>query len=150
MWARYRRTHLRAHRILGRIALGALTAGLGVALLFFETTSDPRRGPGAPYYFTILFLGSFLCAAKGWIAILQRDVMAHRRWMMRLSGWMWGVFLGVRVYVISGAIVSFAAGLGWKMSLVWSVSNWIAPWSGLAIAEWLLRRPVVLPEIKVL
>lgn len=141
-WGSFRQQHPQVHKIMGRIALLGLGAGTLATLPFFSVLSDKGYGPRAHWYFAVsLFVGAYI-AVQGWLAIRRYDVPAHRRWMMRLSGWMWGTFLGVRLMLVTGILgfMFLFPGRTLRLSLLWNVTNWVAPYVGIAIGEALARR----------
>jgi hypothetical protein len=141
-WSSFRQTYPKLHRVMGRIALLGLAAGTLAILPFFRVLGDKGYGPRAHWYLAVnLIVGAYI-AARGWLAIRRYDVPAHRRWMMRLSGWMWGTFLGIRLMLIFGVLGSkiFFPGHALRLSILWNVSNWVAPFLGIAVGDALARR----------
>ena len=127
---------------MGRIALLGLAAGTLAILPFFRVLGDKGYGPRAHWYLAVdLVVGAYI-ATRGWLAIRRYDVPAHRRWMMRLSGWMWGIFLGILLLLIFGVLGSkiFFPGHTLRLSILWNVSNWVAPFLGIALGDAFARR----------
>ncbi len=91
--------HPARHRVLGYASLASLTLGVGCACLLAA-----EHGSVADYggYFSVVgfwFLAacSYVCAIMGVVSIRRGDTAAHRRWMFRYAGAMWGAFWLFRV-----------------------------------------------------
>jgi len=132
---RLRRRHRAWHRRAGRVVAvaGLLVAGSALWLTLFYA---PQRGTGDLLYVLRLVFGSATAAflVLGFVAIRQRDITAHRAWMMR--AYALGLGAGTQIFTegIGGALFGtgelrgdLAKGAGWLINV--------------AVAEWVIRRP---------
>ncbi len=125
----------RWHRTAGRIVA---PAGLVAALsalwltLFFPV---PARDEGLLEVFRIVFaLAMTVSIVLGVLAILRRDVAAHRAWMMR--GYAIGLGAGTQALILIpvGLVAGPPTGLAWALLMG---SAWVI---NLVVAELLVRR----------
>ena len=132
---RFRRRHLAWHRRAGRVLA---VAGLLVAIsaLWMTLFYEAQPGTGALLYMLRLVFGSAMAASLvlGITTARNRDIAAHRAWMIR--AYALGLAAGTQAITegIGGAIfgtgvlaADLAKGAGWVINL--------------AVAEWALRRP---------
>jgi uncharacterized membrane protein len=132
---RFRRRHLTWHRRAGRVLA---VAGLLVAIsaLWMTLYYEPQPGTGDLLYVLRLVFSSAMaaCLVLGFNAIRQREIAAHRAWMIR--AYALGLAAGTQAFTegIGGAIfgtgvlaADLAKGAGWVINL--------------AVAEWTIRRP---------
>lgn len=149
-WASLRQRYPKLHTYLGRIALLGLTAGSLSAVPFFSVLSDKGYGPRAHAYLAVNLMAGSYIGMQGWLAIRRRDVQAHRLWMMRLSGWMWGTFLGIRLMLVAGILLQklLVPDHKLRLSILWNASNWVAPALGILLGDALAAR-TPLPRDKV-
>ncbi len=91
--------HPRQHRALGYASLISLTIGVVCAcLLAAEHVSVVHYGGAlSAYGFWFMALCVYSCAIMGLVSIRRRDFGAHRKWMFRYAGSMWGAFWLFRV-----------------------------------------------------
>lgn len=89
----------RQHRVLGYASLVSLTIGVVCACLLAA-----EHGAVAHYGGNLSMLGFwfmsacvYACAIMGLVSIRRRDFEAHRTWMFRYAGSMWGSFWLFRV-----------------------------------------------------
>ncbi|WP_299958808.1 DUF2306 domain-containing protein [uncultured Modestobacter sp.] len=132
---RIRRHRPRWHRLAGRVLV---PAGLLAALSGLWMTLAYARPPADDVLLTPmrLFFGAAMaaCLVLGVLAIVRRDVPAHRAWMAR--GYAIGLGAGTQVlthlpFVLAGAE---PGGLGRVLAML---AGWVV---NLAVVEWALRR----------
>ncbi|MEL6341603.1 MAG: DUF2306 domain-containing protein [Myxococcota bacterium] len=140
------------HRVLGRVSFLSLTLGVGCAVWLAA-----EHGPVGEYGGNLSMVGFwfmsacvYVCAVMGVVAIRRGDVSAHRIWMIRFAGSMWGSFWLFRVMLfVIGPIfrnIEAAAILA---------CIWLSAPLGILIAEGFRRRmaaqrpPSVLPAASV-
>jgi uncharacterized membrane protein len=125
----------RWHRIAGRVAV---TAGLSAAFAGLWMTQTFPAVPGNPallYGFRVTFgLGWIICLMLGLWAALQRDIPAHRAWMMR--GYAIGLGAGTTVLTYGGWLLVG----GTDSTLVTTLTNFAAWVINLAVAEVFIQR----------
>lgn len=143
-------THLRArtprvHRIVGRVVLASITVA-GVAALVLA----PRSLAGAvgTAGFGLLAVLWLACAGTAWLAILRRDVEAHRRWMVRTFALTYAavtlrMWLGV---LIAGQVGLAGVGEQVAFERAYLLVPFLAWVPDVVVAEWYLatrrRSPV--------
>ena len=129
--ARWPRWHRFAGRVLVAAGLLAALAGLWMAQTFPE---DPGN-PDLLYGFRVTFgLDWIVCLGFGLWAAMQRDIPAHRAWMMR--GYAIGLGAGT-------AVLTYGFWLligGTDSPQVTTLTNFAAWAINLAVAEVLIRR----------
>jgi uncharacterized membrane protein len=134
---RFRRHHRTWHRRAGRLVAGAGLAVAGSAL-WLTLLYQAKPGTGELLYVLRIVFASAMAASLllGVTAIRRRDIAAHRAWMIR--AYAIGLAAGTQTFTegIAGAIfgtgelrMDLAKGAGWAINL--------------AIAEWAIRRPVL-------
>jgi hypothetical protein len=89
----------RQHRILGYASLITLTLGVVCAcVLAAEHGAVAHYGGNLSMFgFWFMALCVYVCAIMGIVKIRQRNFEAHRVWMIRYAGSMWGAFWLFRV-----------------------------------------------------
>lgn len=89
----------RQHRALGYASLGSLTIGVLCACLLAAEHGAVRHYGGYLSMLGFWFMGACVygCAIMGIASIRRRDFEAHRIWMFRYAGSMWGSFWLFRV-----------------------------------------------------
>lgn len=125
------------HRLLGRVAFGAVTVGtLCAVLLAGEHGSVEEYGGVLSMlgFFSMAFI-VYGCAIKTATTARAGDIAAHRVWMWRFIGSMWGAFWLFRVmlFVLGPLLrnVEAAAIL---------ICIWLSAPLGVFIAEWYRKR----------
>ncbi len=131
--ARFRVAAPHWHRWLGRIyLLLVLAGGLGGAILAFQATGGLVARVGF-FLLAVLWLWSGTAAYR---AIRRRDVVTHRKWMMRNYAL---TFAAVTLRMELGLI----GALGYEFEVAYPVVAWLAWVPNLVLVEWwlLARRP---------
>ena len=92
-------SHPKQHRLLGYASMVALTIGVLCACVLAS-----EHGPVGHYGGNLSVLGFWFmaacvysCAVMGIVSIRRRNFDAHRTWMIRYAGSMWGAFWLFRV-----------------------------------------------------
>lgn len=127
----------RRHRMLGYASLGSLTIGVACACLLAA-----EHGPVGSYGgnlstwgFWFMAVCVYVPAIMGIVSIRRRDAEAHRTWMFRYAGSMWGAFWLFRVmeFVLGPLLRNHDA-----LSL--QICIWFSAPLGIMIAELIRRR----------
>ncbi|MEM7377454.1 MAG: DUF2306 domain-containing protein [Pseudomonadota bacterium] len=125
------------HRVVGRVSFACLTLGTACAIALAL-----QHGPVTAYGGVLSTLG-FLsmsavvygCAVKGVLAIRRGDSAAHRVWMIRFVGAMWGAFWLFRIMLfVLGPLLR-----QWDSAAILTCIWFSAP-LGVLIAEWFRTR----------
>jgi hypothetical protein len=120
-----------AHRWTGRVyAVACLVGGLGGLMLAPGSTA----GPVANWGFGLLALAWIATTAMGWRMALGRDLVAHRRWMIRS----WALTLAAVTLRLQMLGVAFMPIDGVE---AYRVIAWLCWVPNLMVAEAWLRRP---------
>ena len=120
-----------AHRWTGRVyAVACLVGGLGGLMLAPGSTA----GPVANWGFGLLALAWIATTAMGWRMALGRDLVAHRRWMIRS----WALTLAAVTLRLQMLGVAFMPVDGVE---AYRVIAWLCWVPNLMVAEAWLRRP---------
>ena len=125
------------HRLVGRISFAAVTLGtvFAVALAAEHGSVSEYGGNLAMVGFWFMSLCVYTCAVMGVVTVRRADAAAHRIWMIRFVGSMWGAFWLFRVmlFVLDPLLRNYdtAAIL---------ICIWFSAPLGIAIAEWARRR----------
>jgi len=128
---RFRRTVPVWHRISGRIYLTCiLISGLTGMWLAFYTRGGVAANSG---FFTLSVLW-LLTGALAWRAILKRDFVAHRAWMMRSYALTFGA-VTLRIYLGLGVPLA-----GLPFEEVYAMAAWSSWVINLLLVEWVLIR----------
>ena len=115
------------HRWSGRVAVLAGAFAALSALYMTETFPQVPFNPHEVYGFRILFgLGWFTCLALGLMAAMERNIAAHRAWMMRayaigLGGSTTAILLGSWLLVYgspSPKVFALGTGAAWVINLI--------------------------------
>jgi Predicted membrane protein (DUF2306) len=87
------------HRMLGYVSLVSLTIGVLCACLLAAEHGAVRHYGGYLSMLGFWFMGACVygCAIMGIVSIRRRNFEAHRTWMFRYAGSMWGAFWLFRV-----------------------------------------------------
>jgi hypothetical protein len=119
------------HRWMGRIyAVACLVGGLGGLMLAAGSTAGPVAGWG----FGLLALAWMATTAMGWRTALARDLVAHRRWMIRS----WALTLAAVTLRLQMLGIAFSPFDGVE---AYRVIAWLCWAPNLIVAEaWLRRR----------
>ncbi len=123
------------HRLAGRVSV---VAGMGAALAGLWMTQTFPHVPANPellYGFRVTFgLGWILCLGFGLRAALQRDIPAHRAWMMR--GYAIGLGAGTTALTF-GLWLLLGGGDSPEVSTLTNAAAWLI---NLAVAEVMIQR----------
>ncbi len=127
----------RQHRLLGYASLLSLSLGvLSACVLAAEHGSVTHYGGYLSVYgFWFMALCVYSCAIMGLVSIRRRDIGAHRSWMFRCAGSMWGAFWLFRVmeFVLGPLLRNFDSA-----SLL--ICIWFSAPLGIVLAEVIRRR----------
>ena len=130
--ARLRAKHRALHRWAGRLYLGVGVLVGGLAGLFMA--SHAFGGLLSRLGFTGLALGWLYTGSRAYLAIRSRDVVSHRRWMIRNFAL---TFAAVTLRLWLPA--SMASGIAFE--LAYPVIAWLCWVPNLVVAELLFNRP---------
>ncbi|MGB9149094.1 MAG: DUF2306 domain-containing protein [Burkholderiales bacterium] len=99
LWRPGTGSHAAWHKIIGRVSFGLLTLGTIAAIWLAGSHGSVGEYGGnlSMYGFWFMSLCVYGCAVMGVSAIRQGDKVAHRIWMIRFAGSMWGAFWLFRV-----------------------------------------------------
>jgi len=130
-------SHPRQHRALGYVSLASLTIGVACACLLAAEHGDVTHYGGILSTLGFWFMGAcvYACAIMGIVSIRRRDFGAHRKWMFRYAGSMWGAFWLFRVmeFVLGPLLRNHDAA-----SIL--VCIWFSAPLGIALAELIRKR----------
>ncbi len=125
------------HRLLGYVSLAALTVGVGGACVLASEHGEvvDYGGYFSVFGFWFMSLCVYSCALMGVARVRARDFKAHRVWMFRYAGSMWGSFWLFRVML-------FALGplLSGRNAAALLICIWFSAPLGILIAEFVRRR----------
>jgi hypothetical protein len=125
------------HRVLGYASLVALTIGvLCACLLAAEHGSVAHYGGNLSMFgFWFMAVCVYACAIMGLVSIRKRDFAAHRKWMFRYAGSMWGAFWLFRVmeFVLGPLLRNYDT-----LSIL--ICIWFSAPLGILIAEFIRKR----------
>ncbi|MGI9613695.1 MAG: DUF2306 domain-containing protein [Acidimicrobiales bacterium] len=127
----------RRHAIIGRVSLVSLTVGTVFAVWLAAEHSSVTAYGGSAAMFGFWSMSAFVygTALLGVRAIRRGDHAAHRTWMIRYAGSMWGSFWLFRVMlVITGPLLRNYD----TASILLSI--WLSAPLGILIAEWFRTR----------
>jgi len=120
------------HKLIGRVTFASLTIALFCGgWLSSEFSSVPSYGGvWAQWGFYSMIALVYGTALMGVIAIRSGDAEAHRVWMWRFAGSMWGAFWGYRVIMlVLDPILRYTD--GWTFL----IPSWVSVPAGILIAE---------------
>ena len=105
LWRTGAGSHAAWHKIIGRVSFACLTVGTVCALCLAGSHGSVGEYGGnlSMYGFWSMSLFVYGCAVMGVLAIRKGDRVAHRIWMIRFAGSMWGAFC------VQGHAVRFGA-----------------------------------------
>lgn len=131
----FRRSHLRWHRVAGRIVFGCglATAASGLWMTLFY----PRPlGDGELLTLFRLVFGSAMAGSLvlSFLAIRKRDVATHRKWMLR--GYAIGMGAGTQLFTHLPWFLLLGAPTEIPRAIL-MLAGWLI---NIAVAEWLIRR----------
>jgi len=140
--AGFRRKHLTRHRRLGRIIVpSGIVAGVFALAVGISHPFDGFVEGSATVVFATWFLS---CLVLAFTAVRRRDIVRHRRWMIRAFAA--GIGIGsIRLWVgLLGAVQSTITG---TMALspqqgTYGIAFWLGFSSTVLVGEWWLRHPV--------
>lgn len=125
------------HRVLGYVSLGSLTIGVVCACLLAAEhgTVGSYGGNLSTWGFWFMGLCVYVPAIMGIASARRRDFGAHRTWMFRYAGAMWGAFWLFRV-------MEFVLGplLRNHNTLSILICIWFSAPLGIMLAEFIRRR----------
>lgn len=130
------------HRLLGRISFGAVTVGTFFALWLSTEHGEVSEYGGNWAMVGFWSMSAFVygTAIMGVVTIRRGDHAAHRIWMIRFAGSMWGAFWLFRVMlVVTGPLLR-----NYESASI-LISIWFSAPLGIAIAEAFRRRSVRRP-----
>ena len=92
-------THAALHKITGRVSFACLTLGTVSAIWLASSHGSVSEYGGNMWMYGFWSMSLFVygCAVMGVLAIRRGDRVAHRIWMIRFAGSMWGAFWLFRV-----------------------------------------------------
>lgn len=125
------------HRLIGRITFGLLTVGTIAALWMASEHGDVEEYGGILSTLGFMSMSVFVygTAIAGIVTARRGDYLAHRVWMFRCLGSMWGAFWLFRVMLIfTGPLLR-----NWESASL-LISIWFSAPLGILIAEWYRRR----------
>ncbi|MEL7157434.1 MAG: DUF2306 domain-containing protein [Actinomycetota bacterium] len=120
------------HRLVGRISFAALTGGTVCAVWLASEHGSVEAYGGSLSTWGFYSMSAFVyaTAVMGVVSIRRGDTAAHRRWMIRYAGAMWGSFWLFRVLlVVTGPLLRNVDTLSIQLSI------WLSAPLGIAIAE---------------
>jgi uncharacterized membrane protein len=133
---RLRRRHLTWHRRAGRVlaAIGMLVVGSALWLTLFY---PPQPGTGDLLFAfrLVVVAGTASSLVLGVTAVRRRKIAAHRAWMMRA----YALSLGAGTQAFTEGFSETIFGTGMLVGDLAKGAAWVI---NLAVAEWLIRRPV--------
>lgn len=129
--------HAPLHRLLGRVSFLCLTVGT-VCAVWLAAEHGPVREYGgdlSKYGFWFMSACVYGCAVMGVVAVRGGDTAAHRVWMIRFAGSMWGSFWLFRLMLlVTGPLLR-----EWESASL-LISIWGSAPLGILLAEVLRRR----------
>ncbi|MGR8947674.1 MAG: DUF2306 domain-containing protein [Gammaproteobacteria bacterium] len=120
------------HRLLGRVSFAFLTIGT-ICAVWLASEHGPVAEYGgnlSKYGFWFMSLCVYSCAVMGVAEIRNGNAAAHRIWMIRFAGSMWGAFWIFRLMlVVTGPLLR-----NWESASI-LMSIWLSAPIGILIAE---------------
>jgi hypothetical protein len=127
----------RQHRVLGYVSLASLTIGVGSACVLAAEHGPVGDYGGylSVYGFWFMAVCVYACAIMGIVSIRRRDFDAHRKWMFRYAGSMWGAFWLFRVmlFVLGPLLRDYN-------TAALLICIWFSAPLGILMAEYIRRR----------
>jgi len=125
------------HRVIGRVSFALLTVGT-ICAIWLAAEHGPVGEYGgnlSMFGFWFMSLCVYGCAVMGVTAIRKGDTAAHRVWMIRFVGSMWGAFWLFRVMLfVLGPLLR-----NWETAAL-LICIWFSAPLGILIAEVCRRR----------
>lgn len=127
-----RNRYLWLHRKLGWAAIAMVSGGtLNALWLSSEHSAEDDYGNHWAVAGWILMASTvFGTLIPGVLAVLRKDIPAHKKWMIRFYGSLWGSFLVFRIIFLFGALFR------WHKTILTQIAIWTSAPAGVAIAEW--------------
>lgn len=125
------------HKVLGRVSFVCLTLGTIAAVWLAGQHGDVGEYGGnlSTYGFWFMSFCVYGCAVMGVLAIRKGDHDAHRIWMIRFAGSMWGAFWLFRaMLLVTGPLMR-----NWEAASI-QTCIWLSAPLGILIAELFRRR----------
>jgi uncharacterized membrane protein len=139
--AGFRRRHLALHRQLGRALIGCAAFSVGMAVLIGFSHPFGGWSEGAA---TVVFgLWLLACLAAAFAAVRRRDIVQHRRWMIRAFAVGIGIAtirLWVGLFIALHHVMTSEPPNG-PVASTFGLAFWLGLGVNAAIGEWWLRRP---------
>jgi Predicted membrane protein (DUF2306) len=142
MWTWLRREHPKAHRISGRLYIGAVTIGMITAIIL-AVAADYRDGARIGTYLSGFMVGNMVWAVltiaitiRAYLAARRHQWARHRHFMIYSFALTLGILYSrpLKVLALDNTIP------GWTIVSFLEVMGWV-PWlANLAIAKWWLTR----------
>lgn len=132
------------HRLLGRVSFGAVSIGTFMAVWLASEHGDVSEYGGNLAMLGFYSMSAFVygTAVMGVVTIRRGEQAAHRVWMIRWAGSMWGAFWLFRVMlVVTGPLLRNYE----TVSLL--ISIWFSAPLGILIAEAFRRRNLARPSL---
>ena len=130
-------THRSIHKMLGRVSFGCLTIATVCAVWLAAEHGDVGEYGGYLSMFGFWFMSFCVygCAVMGIIKVSQGDIAAHRIWMIRFAGSMWGAFWIFRaMLLVTGPLMR-----EWEAASLLTCI-WLSAPLGIIIAEVFRRK----------
>ncbi|MGF1468630.1 MAG: DUF2306 domain-containing protein [Sandaracinaceae bacterium] len=131
------------HRLLGRATFATLTVGVACAVWLASEHGPVGEYGGSLSMWGFYFMSAcvYVCAVMGVVAIRRGDHAAHRVWMIRFAGSMWGSFWLFRVmlFVLDPLLRDVEAA-------AIQTCIWLSAPLGIVLAEVYLRRAAARPD----
>jgi hypothetical protein len=132
LWRPGTGSHAAWHKTIGRVSLAFLTLGTACALWLAGSHGSVSQYGGnfSMIGFWSMSLCVYGCAVMGVLAIRKGDRVAHRIWMIRFAGSMWGAFWLFRVMLfVMGPVLRNHEAANLLLSI------WLSAPLGVLIAE---------------
>ena len=133
------------HRLLGRISFAAITIGTFFAVWLASEHGEVSEYGGSLAMWGFWSMSAFVygTAIMGVVTIRRGDHQAHRTWMIRFAGSMWGAFWLFRVMlVVTGPLLR-----NYETASI-LISIWFSAPLGILIAEAFRRQQLPRPRLK--
>lgn len=125
------------HRVVGRLVLASIAVAGAAGLVLAPRSLAGPVGTGGFGLLAVLWMA---CAGTAWLAILRRDVAAHRRWMVRSFAL---TYAAVTLRMWLGVLIAGQVGLaGVDEQVAFERAYLLVPFlswvPNLVVAEWYL------------